>query len=428
VPGRMGSELPMIAPYGAFPTADGQLMIAAANDGLFLRLSRALGLDALTADDRFRDNPSRVAHRPALRQAISEATVRHATAALLALLRGAGVPCAPILDVARGACGAADPCQRHAGQGGGLRPPCRCPSAGTAAATRPAARHLRPAPTRGGAGGAGAGRLRGRAPVRCAAPAFSGWRSRAASRRPPSARRRPLLRARPAPGRPRPASPAVQALAGSAPSRWPTPRRRPVRRGPGRPRRCRRRRPRAAPPVPVRGPGRGVLQGGRRPAAELRLPFGSRRIRRFAGQPGPRRLQPLHQHHRLLLECAGPHAGFVQLSVLGVREREDRVARTVHRGLRQHPVPGLAMGPELHGVAAGEDERAARRRAHGAGAVGAGRLRGRPSTGSDQRRSHSTRCTPGPAAPAPRGPAIRRRPGLRCCPPCPRPAPDPRST
>jgi crotonobetainyl-CoA:carnitine CoA-transferase CaiB-like acyl-CoA transferase len=101
VPGRMGSELPMIAPYGAFPTADGQLMIAAANDGLFLRLCRALGLDDLAADDRFRDNPSRVGHRPALRRAIGEATVRHATDALLALLRGAGVPCAPILDVAQ---------------------------------------------------------------------------------------------------------------------------------------------------------------------------------------------------------------------------------------------------------------------------------------------------------------------------------------
>jgi crotonobetainyl-CoA:carnitine CoA-transferase CaiB-like acyl-CoA transferase len=100
VPRGMGSELPMIAPYGAFPTADGQLMIAAANDGLFGRLSGALDLRALTADERFASNPARVAHRAELAQAISGATSRHTTAELLELLRGAGVPCAPILDVA----------------------------------------------------------------------------------------------------------------------------------------------------------------------------------------------------------------------------------------------------------------------------------------------------------------------------------------
>jgi crotonobetainyl-CoA:carnitine CoA-transferase CaiB-like acyl-CoA transferase len=100
VPRPLGSELPMIAPYGAFPTADGALMIAAANDRLFARLCRALDLDDVAADAAFRDNPSRVAHRDRLKQHVSAATSSRTTSALLALLRAAGVPCAPIQDIA----------------------------------------------------------------------------------------------------------------------------------------------------------------------------------------------------------------------------------------------------------------------------------------------------------------------------------------
>jgi len=100
VPGAMGSELPMIAPYGAFPTADGELMIACANDGLFVRLSRALAL-TLHEDARFTSNRARVEHRVVLRELLTQATTAHATTALLDLLRGAGVPCAPIQDMAQ---------------------------------------------------------------------------------------------------------------------------------------------------------------------------------------------------------------------------------------------------------------------------------------------------------------------------------------
>lgn len=100
LPVRMGSELPMIAPYGAFPTADGQIMIAAANDGLFARLCFALGQAELAADPLFRDNPCRVHNRLALNRQIGAATSGDTTATLLDRLRAAGIPCAPILDVA----------------------------------------------------------------------------------------------------------------------------------------------------------------------------------------------------------------------------------------------------------------------------------------------------------------------------------------
>jgi crotonobetainyl-CoA:carnitine CoA-transferase CaiB-like acyl-CoA transferase len=100
VPAPRGTAFPLIAPYEAFPTADGQLMIAAANDTLFRKLCSALGLDGLADDTRFHDNPARVRNRAALVPAIADRTRTRDTEALTATLRGAGVPCAPILDIA----------------------------------------------------------------------------------------------------------------------------------------------------------------------------------------------------------------------------------------------------------------------------------------------------------------------------------------
>ncbi|MGK7311879.1 MAG: CaiB/BaiF CoA transferase family protein [Candidatus Longimicrobiales bacterium M2_2A_002] len=101
VPGPLGSGLGMIAPYQAFPAADGEVMIAAANDGLFRRLCEALGLPELVDDPRFTGNADRVAHREALVGILAERTRRRAPADdLLAQLRDAGVPCAPIHDAA----------------------------------------------------------------------------------------------------------------------------------------------------------------------------------------------------------------------------------------------------------------------------------------------------------------------------------------
>jgi formyl-CoA transferase/CoA:oxalate CoA-transferase len=86
----------MIAPYQAFPTADGYVMIGAASDALFQRLARALAAPALAADPRFTDNPSRVRNREAVVEAVAALTRAHKTEELLERLREAGVPSAPI--------------------------------------------------------------------------------------------------------------------------------------------------------------------------------------------------------------------------------------------------------------------------------------------------------------------------------------------
>ena len=99
VPQPQGSGTAMIAPYQAFPTADGYVMIGAASDALFRRLAVALDAPDLGGDARFTDNPSRVRNRAALVEAVAARTRAHTSSDLLERLRGAGVPAAPILTV-----------------------------------------------------------------------------------------------------------------------------------------------------------------------------------------------------------------------------------------------------------------------------------------------------------------------------------------
>jgi len=99
VPQPQGSGTAMIAPYQAFPTADGYVMIGAASDALFQRLATALEAPALGGDPRFADNPSRVRHREALVEAVAALTRARKTDELLERLRAAGVPSAPIFTM-----------------------------------------------------------------------------------------------------------------------------------------------------------------------------------------------------------------------------------------------------------------------------------------------------------------------------------------
>jgi crotonobetainyl-CoA:carnitine CoA-transferase CaiB-like acyl-CoA transferase len=99
VPQPQGSGTAMIAPYQAFPTADGYVMVGAASDALFQRLAVALESPALGADPRFTDNPSRVRHREALIEAVTALTRARKSSELIERLRAAGVPSSPLLTM-----------------------------------------------------------------------------------------------------------------------------------------------------------------------------------------------------------------------------------------------------------------------------------------------------------------------------------------
>ncbi|MEJ1975766.1 MAG: CoA transferase [Acetobacteraceae bacterium] len=61
-----GSGVYEIVPYQAFAASDGYVMVAAGNDGLFVKLCGALGRADLAMDQRFRTNADRVLNRAAL--------------------------------------------------------------------------------------------------------------------------------------------------------------------------------------------------------------------------------------------------------------------------------------------------------------------------------------------------------------------------
>ena len=117
VPERMGSGIGMIAPYEAFATRDGELMIAGGNEAIFSRLCEALDLSEVAVDPRFIDNPTRVAHRDELHEIIERRTAALTSAELRALLEQHRVPCSPIQDIGQvaddpqvQASGMLDPC------------------------------------------------------------------------------------------------------------------------------------------------------------------------------------------------------------------------------------------------------------------------------------------------------------------------------
>ncbi len=101
IPGPMGARHPSITPFEAFPTADGHIIIAAGNDGLWLKLCAALGRDNLTTDTRFKTNDLRSTNNGKLRDALDPILRGNTTASWIEILGKAGIPCGPINNIAQ---------------------------------------------------------------------------------------------------------------------------------------------------------------------------------------------------------------------------------------------------------------------------------------------------------------------------------------
>jgi crotonobetainyl-CoA:carnitine CoA-transferase CaiB-like acyl-CoA transferase len=100
LPGKNGSGQTGIVPYRAYRTADGDLVVAAGNDALFGRLCAVIGTPALSADPRFTGNPQRVRNAAALYAVLEPCFLTRRNDEWIASLDAAGVPCAPVQDVA----------------------------------------------------------------------------------------------------------------------------------------------------------------------------------------------------------------------------------------------------------------------------------------------------------------------------------------
>ena len=89
---RTGPTLPGIAPSNVYPTADGQVLIAANQDSVFARLVTLMGHPELAADTRFADHQARARHVAEIDAIVKVWTLARSSAEVLTRLHEEGVP------------------------------------------------------------------------------------------------------------------------------------------------------------------------------------------------------------------------------------------------------------------------------------------------------------------------------------------------
>ena len=101
VPGPLGSAHRVSAPYQALRTRDGYINLGAATQATWEQFCRAVGLDGLIDDARFRAPGDRKSREGELAALLEETLVRQDTAYWLETLGAAGVVAGPIYDMAQ---------------------------------------------------------------------------------------------------------------------------------------------------------------------------------------------------------------------------------------------------------------------------------------------------------------------------------------
>lgn len=99
VPQREGTRHPVIAPFQAYPTRDGEFVVAAGNERQWAAFCRALGLDHLVEQDRFASVARRAENVAELEREVTAVTRQLTTDECLARLEAADVPCSPVHTV-----------------------------------------------------------------------------------------------------------------------------------------------------------------------------------------------------------------------------------------------------------------------------------------------------------------------------------------
>jgi formyl-CoA transferase len=101
VGGPLGSAHQSLAPYQAIRSADGWVTVGAVTAKTWAGLCAALDLPELLEDPRYGTGSERQQHRDTLIPEIERASRARSSADLVAALDRAGVPCAPISDMAQ---------------------------------------------------------------------------------------------------------------------------------------------------------------------------------------------------------------------------------------------------------------------------------------------------------------------------------------
>ena len=99
VPTRQGSGAKGIVPYKAYTTTDGEIVIAAGSDALFLALCEMLGHTEWSTNPDFKDNPSRVANSNKLYALIESLILTKSTQEWLVACEAYGIPASAVQNI-----------------------------------------------------------------------------------------------------------------------------------------------------------------------------------------------------------------------------------------------------------------------------------------------------------------------------------------
>jgi len=100
VPGPLGSRHPSIAPFEAFPAADGHVILAVGTKQ-WERFCHTVGRPDLAAHPHFATNALRAEHVEELREILAPITGRKSVATWVSEMEAIGVPCGPVNTVDR---------------------------------------------------------------------------------------------------------------------------------------------------------------------------------------------------------------------------------------------------------------------------------------------------------------------------------------
>ena len=101
IPGPLGARHPTITPFQAFKTSDGSIIIAAGNDGLFVKTCEALGRSDMATNPDYKSNALRQKHHKKLEHEIESVLKANTTNHWIEVVSKAGVPCGPINNIAQ---------------------------------------------------------------------------------------------------------------------------------------------------------------------------------------------------------------------------------------------------------------------------------------------------------------------------------------
>ena len=98
-PQRTGNDHALVAPYGLFEAADGDVAIAPSNDQVYFRLLDVLGLAHLRNHPEFLTNRDRFERRGAINALVNAEIRKRPIAHWLDVLNAAGVPCGRVMSL-----------------------------------------------------------------------------------------------------------------------------------------------------------------------------------------------------------------------------------------------------------------------------------------------------------------------------------------